>query len=301
MKDEIKMAHDAVVYELQQKLETELREPRFTIKDTEIRHRNITHWGNEGLLIGDFQKGKWRRFNYLEIIWLRMIAHLRSFEIPLELIRTLKHNLCEENISIWDLYQEREVREVTQELAGNKTIIPPPSELAPQVIQAMKSMKTSNLFFIVSDAVLFRNHWMILLNHKGDFIPLKLAALEEQMKLFQLPEFIKSSFVAISLSEVISESFKKIDVDILADRISVLTQDEAEVLKHLRCGGLKSLKITFGKGEEIDLIEETRSSKVDPAARFSDVIWSKGYQTITAKTQDGKVTHFEISTRFKLT
>jgi DNA-binding transcriptional MerR regulator len=299
-KREINIAKQAVQEDLLEKLQKELMEPLFTIRDTEVKHRNITHWDKQGLLIGQFPEGKWRRFNYVEILWLRMIALLRSFEIPLELINKLKSGLCDDSISAWEIFQDGKAHEVIETLAkADENLLP--DKLPAEVIEAMKTLKISPLLMILTDAILFRNHWMILVNQMGDFTLLKLGALDEFLGNPQQLEFIKTSFVAISLTEVISESIKKIDVEILSRKISVLTIKEADILKRIRTGGLSSLKITFNKEDEIELVEETRKTKLDLAARFSDILWSKGYQTITAKTQDGVVTHFEISTRFKLT
>lgn len=44
----------------------------------------------------------------------------------------------------------------------------------------------------------------------------------------------------------------------------------------------------------------TRVEKIDPEVRFTDILLKDGYNTITAKTQEGNITFFEISTRYNL-
>jgi hypothetical protein len=259
----------------------------------------MTHWKNEKLLSGTFEEGKWRRMNYLEVIWIRIIGRLRDFEISLEIIRALKAQIWAE-ISSWELYQEAMVQKVVNELAQEENHGIGMPVLDPETIEAMKQDKHPWIFFILLDAIMLRNHWMILLNRAGDFIPLKMAAFQEYRNLVNLPDFIVKSFISISLTELIADSVGNMDLKVLEDQLFLLTPKEARVLEHIRKDGIKSLKITFDSGGEIDLIEETAIRKVDPSARFAEIILSGGYQTITAKTQDGKITHFECATRFKI-
>lgn len=300
MNDEILRAVEVIRSGNREKLEKELLEPRFTAGDTEVKHRNITHWDKMGLLNRKSGDGKWRRYNYLEIIWLRIIAHLRSFNIPLKDIQNLKDSLFTPSISAWEMYSSNLVSEVIDKLSQEIDNKKHERITDPKKIEAMKNDKYSLLFIMVSDAVLLRNHWTILVNKAGKAIPLKESQADKYGAFFNFGDFSKKTFMSISLTEVIIESFRKIDVDVLSDKMSILTPGEAKILELIRKGELDSLKITFNKDDEIDLLEETRVKKVEPEARLCELLFKDSYNTITAKTKDGKISHFEISTRYKL-
>jgi DNA-binding transcriptional MerR regulator len=300
MNPEITKAIEAIRSGNREKLERELLEPRFTAGDTEVKHRNITHWDKMGLLNHDPDNGKWRRYNYLDIIWLRIIAHLRSFNISLEVIQSLKDSLFLPSISSWDIYSSslgsEVISKIALEMEGN---LPDPIN-DPKKIEEMKNDMYSALFFMVSDAVLLRNHWSILVNKEGEAIPFKESQADQYEAFFKTSEFTRKTFMSVSLTEVIIESFRKIKVDILSDRMAILTSGEGKILQLLRQGELKSLKVTFDQDDEIDLIEETRVKKVEPEARLTELLFKDAYSTITAKTNNGKITYFETSTRYKL-
>ena len=67
-----------------------LLEKQFTIKDVGVTHRWITHWDEIGLLPGETVKGKWRKFNFLEYAWLKIIIECRKYNIPLKYLHDLK-------------------------------------------------------------------------------------------------------------------------------------------------------------------------------------------------------------------
>jgi len=300
MSNETKQAIDAIRSGNRAKLEAELLKPRFTASDTEVKHRNITHWDKSGLLNQSTVEGKWRRYNYIEIIWLRIIDHLRSFNISLEVIKNLKDPLFSPSISAWDIYSSSLASETIGELSKEMEGILPEPITDLEIIKAMQNDQYSLLFFMICDAVLLKNHWTLLMNKDGEVIPFKESQADQYGAFFNYPEFSRKTFMSVSLTEVISESFRKIDIDILTEKLEILTVKEAEVLKVLRQGGLKSLRITFDKGDEVDVIEESRVKRIDPETRFSEILLQDGYNTITAKTQKGDITYFEISTRYKL-
>lgn len=300
MDREMSLAIESILSGRKEKIEKELHEPRFTAGDTEVKHRNITHWDKNGLLDQVNTDGKWRRYSYYDLIWLRIIAHLRSFEIPFRIIKEIKSSLYDPTIGMDELYDDPGVKKVINDLAQKIEGKTAENISNPEELNSMAQTKMSALEFMVYDAILLHSQYLILCNKEGMVLPVKQSALEKYAQLFESQSIIQGSFLAISLTEVIGETFKKIDVDVLSEQLAFITPKEAAILKLLKAGGLKSLRVTFNSNEEIDLIEETRVKKVDPVSRFTEVLLSDGYNTMTAKTQNGNITHFEISTRYKI-
>ncbi len=255
---------------------TELLKPRFTIRDTEVKHRNITHWGHEGLMIGEFQEGKWRRLNYLEILWLRIVAHLRSFEISLEMIREVKKVICIDGNPLWSFYEDQGASE------------PGLREKYPDRIISLTSM--------VMHTILTRSQFVIILTHDGTVKSLDLDKADQAIGFFFRRGLQSKTFLCVSLTEVMLDSFRKIDFEVLS-QLPVLTSPEAEVIRLLRDDKLKSVAMAFSDGNETDLFELAGDN--DKVNFLLDLIWRNGYERITWASKDGRVTYFDRPAQFK--
>ena len=79
-------------------LHTAFHTPKFTVGDTDVAYRVINHWDETGLMPDGFDdKGGWRLFSLIEMVWLQIILHLRQFGLSLEQIKRAK-----EGIAAWD-------------------------------------------------------------------------------------------------------------------------------------------------------------------------------------------------------
>lgn len=68
---------------------TSLTEKKYTIKDTDSSYRVINHWCNAGLLDAsrDSNENGWRKFNIVDLVWLRVVMELRVFGLSLNKIK----------------------------------------------------------------------------------------------------------------------------------------------------------------------------------------------------------------------
>ena len=80
----------------------EFNERKYSVGETDISYRVINHWDQSDLLPDGMAQGGWRKFNFVELAWLRVVQHLRDFGLPLDLIETAKRGIIE-----WD--KERDV------------------------------------------------------------------------------------------------------------------------------------------------------------------------------------------------
>jgi len=66
-----------------------------TIKDTDQTYRVINHWSSEGLIEDDREKDskQWRKMSIIDIVWIRIIAEMRKFGLPLDKIKYAKKQL----------------------------------------------------------------------------------------------------------------------------------------------------------------------------------------------------------------
>lgn len=85
--DKLKELHDTV------------RNRKYTVGDTSSNYRNLNHWQEIGILPdGVSNDGKsWKKFNLIELVWLRAVKKMREFGLSLDAIKQVKENVLEWN------------------------------------------------------------------------------------------------------------------------------------------------------------------------------------------------------------
>lgn len=75
------------------------RERKWTAGQLQPQYRVINHWDELGLLpeASRAEEGQWRKFTYIETVWIRVIARLRDMGLPLLTIAEIKKCVME-----WD-------------------------------------------------------------------------------------------------------------------------------------------------------------------------------------------------------
>lgn len=85
-------------------IENLLFDRTYTIKSTSKSYRHINHWETQWILDNNRNKGTWwRKFNLLELIWIKTIDKLRWFDISIQNIKKVKEYLFEFPI-LWEYY-----------------------------------------------------------------------------------------------------------------------------------------------------------------------------------------------------
>lgn len=271
----------------------------FTIKDVGVTHRWITHWDDQGLLPEKNKEGKWRKFNLVEYVWLKMIIKLRSFNVPLEIIKNVRETLLDP--ITFDKLLSDEVRE----LAIQTTLDQSPDVSREQVEEILNKSDFSQasihiLQMFILDALLVKNHFAIFIDLEGNWIPFKEGYVEEFSKNEDYMRVYYSSHISISITEILSEFITEHSENVIHKKLRLVTDEEMEVIRALREEKVVSVRVRINEKSEIELIETTREEKADNAKRLSDLILNNGYQDITVKTQNGKVILCRNTRKLKL-
>jgi DNA-binding transcriptional MerR regulator len=79
------------------------------VATSHILKRNINHWESEGLLLKQARRGiKWRKFSLIDLLWINIIAELRSFGCPIKTIKAVKkalfHKETFESVIYFEIY-----------------------------------------------------------------------------------------------------------------------------------------------------------------------------------------------------
>lgn len=80
-----------------QNLVLELHKSRFSIKDSQLSYRALNHYQKEGIIDANKNpEGSWRKFNAIELVWIKIVLELRKLGISLKKILRLKDKLFNE-------------------------------------------------------------------------------------------------------------------------------------------------------------------------------------------------------------
>jgi hypothetical protein len=281
-------------------LQEKIKERKFTVKEIGVDYRWIDHWHSKGLLIWNYEERKWRKFNLIEFVWLKMIIKMRQFNIGLDTVKSVK-DMLDNNLTVDDFMK----------INGNSImdIIPKiaPSDLESatkdflkenEVLENIKNFKMNLLELYIMDILTLYSYCSILINPNGKIIPIKYSYLEMYSDKMEFKDFITKSYVSISITETLRDFIIEKDIDLNnTKRLALLTDEESLVLNTIRQDDLKSVIIKFDYDKKMDLLEEIREKKIDKDSRLFEIIMTKGYQDITIKTQNGEIVYCENKTK----
>jgi hypothetical protein len=277
-------------------LEQRIKEKRFTVKDIGVEYRWIDHWNSKGLLIGKYEAKRWRKFDLIEYVWLKMIIRMREFNLSLDTVMSVKIILDLE--ITWDDIMgniDKSVIEIIPQFAPSNLEAATRKFLEEKAVQEkMKLFHKKLIEIYIMDILTLYNYYSILINPSGEIIPVKYSYIELYSNMIEFKKLIKESYVSISITEILKDFIIEKDTDIKnKNRIAILTEAESLVLSAIRQDGLKSVIIKFDNDNKMNLLEEVKEEKVDKASRLFELIMTKGYQDISIKTQNGEIVYCE--------
>lgn len=92
-KDYSKLYHAYVTDNRYERLWDFFNTKRVRISEELISYRTINHWENEGIISNLRSEGGWRKYSYMDVIWLMIIKELRNFGYGLNEIKTVRNEL----------------------------------------------------------------------------------------------------------------------------------------------------------------------------------------------------------------
>ena len=276
-----------------------IQEPRFTIKDVGVTHRDITYWDQERLLLNTYEAQKWRRFNLTEYVWIKIIIQLRKFRVPFKTLEKIRKLLLSK-ISYSELIKLEEVKDSIVKISEIE------EDGVDEILNKDKVKKesenefTSFLELSILNSLALNNNTSFLFNVEGKCKVFNYDYFNEVIKDKEFANFLSHSYISISLTEILADFISNKDLKIVYDELSLVTKNEMEVLKALREEDVKSVKVNFSNSKEIVMLEITKEEKIKNSTNLVDIILTKGYQDIELKTQNGKTVFCKNTRKIKL-
>ncbi len=272
----------------------------FVGTDTGVAYRVINHWENVGLLDDGREDGqRWRRFTFVEFVWVRMIDEMRKVGLPVEIIKLVKASLFQP-ASIVDL--DLHLRSIYQSGIGGKDEHKVERESMEKDMRGRfdggheeQEVDGNWLQHLILSTIVKRCPIVLVVFADGS-----LFAIHEEPGHFILPEQLdRLSFethVRIPITGIIKEFLRGgLAIERMGD-LQILEPNEQTVLRIIHSGQYDSVTVNF-KDKKMKSMELRQSQEV--TRKIVDVLAAGKYQDISIVQHEGQITKIENTLKFK--
>ncbi len=281
-------------------LSERLMQKSFIGTDTGVPYRSINHWENSGLIEnGRGEARSWRRFSFVEFIWIRMIDEMRKVGLPMDTIKAVKASLFQPasivdlDIHLRSIYQTRGTANVYHE-AGREAM---EKDMRGRFDGGFEEQQLDGnwLQHLILSSIVKR--CPVILAVFADGTPF---AIHEEPGYFIFPEHVdRLSFethVRIPITGIIKEFLRGgLVIERLGD-LQILEPNEQTVLSIIHSGLYDSVTVNF-KDKKMKSMELRQSQEV--TRKIVDVLAAGKYQDISIVQHEGQITKIENTLKFK--
>lgn len=287
------------------KLFDKLKERVFLKTELNIVYTDLTNWERAGLLEigGDSNKGDWKKLDYIEYTWLKIIEELRIYGFTYAEIELIKNNL----------FHIPTFKEIIEAMGMDIENVK--DKMKQDQIDFLNSLEEKDLeeglnittFEQIIAGIITRAEQTSILFFKdkpGVFIPISTDSFRgyDNVNISDgIQGLLASTFLSISISNIIANFLKDGKEAFEKRTISILTKPERDLLKHIRkrYATIKNINIRFNDNR-MDIIEITTIKKAKLESRLLEHIKKGDYQSISINTIDGNIVHFENTQKIKV-
>ena len=284
-----------------------LNERVFLKTEIDVVYSDLVNWERYNLLSisEESEKGDWKKLNYIEYTWVKIIRELRQYGFTYDEILSYK-------TEIFRPVKLGEIKEASKVDSKNLE-----QQLGSEAIEKLTSISDfgcnedlqigiSVFEATLANAIISGEKWSFhfFKDNPGYYLPFSkevLRGFDMTDKAEVLMELLSKTFLSVSLNDIISNFLVNGENSFKERTISILTKNEYNLLKQIRKGynDVKSIKIRF-KNDQMEMIEVTSTKKVKLESRLLEHIKKGDYQNISIDTVDGKIVNFENTQKIKL-
>ena len=280
----------------------ELSERKFLKTQIDVVYTDFVNWERNNLLFidSDVEKGKWKKLNYFEYAWVKLVEQLRSYGFTYKAILTLKEemfkNLVEEGF--FD-FLKKDPAYFIKKTGGQLT-----EEHLEQL--TFEDAYFPLFFALLLEVILNGDKMSILIAQENPSdLHLLSSTLLKDLAHFEIEDdlydVMSKTHVSISLSDIIAKFLVEGEGAFKQRRTTILSEEEHNLLKVIRNKpqSLKSIKIKY-QNQKADLIEVSCLKKVELESRLMDHIQKGAYLNIEIVTDQSGIIRFENTKKIKL-
>ena len=238
----------------------------FSVKDLKVPYRNINHWDEKGLLLNTRREGgQWRKFNFMDCIWIRIVTELRKFGVSFSTIVALK-----------EILSEKVPLQTHQE--------------------SQEDMDYYNvLMLLLIETIISRSPISILLQNSGETFFYNAQQQHEYGAHYR--QFVRTPHISISLPYIFCQFITENDIGLFREKLPIITKDEHEVLTKLRNFSIRELTLQSpSEGTTRIMHSGEQTGTQAPQVQFILSMFSNDFAKVAYSTTDGKSVEFNTQT-----
>lgn len=277
-----------------------LLQKSFIGTDTGVAYRSINHWEKFGLIDdGREEAQRWRRFSFVEFIWIRMIDEMRKMGLPMETIKIVKGHL----------FQPADIVDLILHL---NSIYHPGGKQHPDLVAGREAMEKDMKARLDGghEGQQVEGNWLqhLILSSIVKRCPVILVvfedgtpfAIHEEPTFFMKPEHLDrlsfQSHLRIPITGIIKEFLVGgLSIERIGD-LKILEPNEQTVLRIIHSGLYDSVTVNF-KDQKMKSLEMRQSQEV--TKKIVDVLAGGKYQDISIVQHEGQITKIENTLKYK--
>jgi hypothetical protein len=241
-----------------------LNERVFLKTELDVVYSDLVNWERSNLLNigGNSDKGDWKRLNYFEYIWVKIIQELRVFGFSYEEIDNYKSELMIKP-NIKEIIEASKIDFQSVEEQFDAITLNNLKSIEDNGSNEKIDLGISYFELMISRIIGSGEKWSILFfkDIPRFYFPLSIETLKgfDKIGKTDIPEeLLSKTYLSISLTDIIANFLVDGKNAFEKKTISILTKNEHNLLKHIRkgYGKIKSIKIRF-KDKEMELLEVT--------------------------------------------
>jgi len=281
---------------------------KFYIGDTGINRKTLKDWENNGLLPYEYLEEGWRKFSFIEWVWLECILEFRQLGVSLEKIREIKKQLFDIDPEEVFLYFKQQTEGYKGKIDNKENAIAGYNQ--PDLTPEMKQQWVQNLqlspFFIYVVFLLSKEPNLCIAYNNSNFCSFFImGGVDKSIKKANdtaVTNLVKDSFVVLNLKKVLTKIFQKPELRHNDNFIlDFLSPTEKKILDQIRDTNAKEITLTFDRENNPTHIKVNRNQiskeTLNKVARY---LKKGNYQTIEFTTRDGQLIKYEETDTIKL-
>lgn len=266
----------------------------FTVQDTGLSYQIVKFWDAQELLLTEKEGGKWRKFSFLDYLWLKTLDELRLLGMPVKILKEIKEGLFN-TLSLADLFH---AYAINSDLIESINLSSEEKEELKKIGQTKKYEQGQDLGFsyfllLLTESISRKAPVSILVFSDGSWLPW----IESRAQAYNKGAIEKKTFqthVVVSLSNLL-KSFLCDDKSLFVlPKLNILETPEIRILEIISSGDFQTVTVNF-KNKKIKSVQMTKEQ--DVKKHVVDILSENAYQDITIKTHKGLITKIENTTK----
>ena len=285
-------------------LMTSLTERKLSVKDTGVDRKLLYTWKKEKIVPFADADG-WRRFNTIELCWLKLVVKFRSVGLSLDKIKELKDFFFEDSF-LDDIVID--LKEVEKHFTSYlnfpiDNLIDSKGKLTVNAIKELKKIEASRFMFLLMNIFMKRANMYLYFDSTGKTECIDMNEYTNLIDFHKIFDLItEESVVLINIRKVITEIIgSEEDFEKKSTLLNLISEPSMDLLKNLFIeNNVKEVTIRVTENGR-PIVSTKKEMEISELKKEINTLSKKGiFKDVIIKTRDGNIQYFEQTELVKL-